>query len=99
MSTTVEQIQATLTDLASRRGPSVTLIPPTAGPASAGHDAHTLLELHGARIVEVTAFEPDPKTYRGEYYYNAVLNRLYRRIVAERRRDGVVKAHWVACSD
>jgi hypothetical protein len=28
-------------------------------------------------MVNVTAFEPDPNTYRDDYYYHAVLNTLY----------------------
>lgn len=99
MSTTVEQIRATLADLASRRGPAVTKPSSAAGPSSAGYDAFNHLELHGARMVEATAFEPDPKTYRGEYYYNVILNRLYRRILVGQRADGVIRAHWVACSE
>jgi hypothetical protein len=38
------------------------------------------LELHGARIIEPTAFEPDPFTHRGDFYYNAVDNALYRKV-------------------
>lgn len=88
MSAKLDAIGATLVDLFDRRGPLTT-----------GGNPHTLLELGGARIVEMTQFEPDPKTYRHEYYYNTVLNRLFRRIVTHRRADGVIKAQWVPASD
>lgn len=38
------------------------------------------LERNGARIVEPLAGEPDPNTFRGEYYYNSIENMLYRKI-------------------
>ena len=31
----------------------------------------------GVKMVDVTAFEPDPNTFRDNYYYNAVHNTLY----------------------
>ena len=52
-----------------------------------------MLELNGAKVIEPTAFEPDPATHRSEYYYNAETNVLYRKIVT-RREPGVVVAHW-----
>ena len=42
-------------------------------------DCVWFLEKHGARIVEPTAFEPDPNTHRSDYYYNAIENALYRK--------------------
>lgn len=80
--------RATIADVLSRRGP-----------ATVGGNPLNFLELYGAAMVEVTAFEPDPRTFRGEYYYNAVTDRLYRRIVTARRADGVIKAQWVPASD
>jgi len=58
-----------------------------------GHWTARTFELIGAGVIEPTAFEPDPTTYRGEYYYNAVTNALYRKIVT-RQEAGVVVAHW-----
>lgn len=84
----LDKSRAAVEDILSRRGPAV-----------AGGNPFNFLELHGARMVEVTAYEPDPRTYRGEYYYNATLNRLFRRIVTHRRPDGVIKAQWVPCSE
>ena len=63
-----------------------------------GHTNIRSVELLGGRIIEPTAFEPDPSTYRGEYYYNAVTNALYRRIIT-RRSNGITFAHWRKCSD
>jgi len=57
-----------------------------------------LLELYGGTIVEPTAFEPDPTTCRNEYYYNAITNTLYRKVVT-RKQLGVVVAHWQKTSN
>ncbi len=76
-----------LDDLSQRRGvPGV------------GHDSIWFLERTGATIIEPTAFEPDAATYRSDYYYNAVTNTLYRRVVT-RREPGIVVAHWQKASD
>jgi hypothetical protein len=65
-----------------------------------GWNPHGFIELYGATLVEVTAFEPDPVTYRKPYYYNAVLNRLYRKVTTVHRPEiGVIRAHWVAVSN
>lgn len=77
----LEQQQAFLTDLFSRRGRS-----------GGGHNSIWYLERHGATIIEPTAFEPDASTHRGDYYYNVVTNALYRKIVT--RRKPVIVAHW-----
>lgn len=42
-----------------------------------GGDCVWYLELSGAKIIEPTAFEPDPNTHRNDYYYNAVENVMY----------------------
>lgn len=104
MSATTDAIQATLTALASRRGSP--LGPLATGRTKISGNANskllypaTFLELNGARIIEVTAFEPDAMTYRGEYYYNAILNRLYRRIITKSNGKKIQKAHWVSCSE
>ena len=39
-----------------------------------------LLERNGARIIEPLAGQPDPDTFRGEYYYNSLENMLYKKI-------------------
>lgn len=87
-----------MSDLAKRRA-AVADVLSRRGPASVGGNPLNFLELYGATMVEVTAFEPDPRTYRHEYYYNAAGNRLYRRIVTDRRADGVIKAQWVPASE
>lgn len=55
------------------------------------------LELNGATIIEPTAFEPDPTTYRGEYYYSTETNTLYRKVITM-QKPGVVVAHWQKAS-
>lgn len=76
-----------LQDLIARRGLKRT-----------GEFTARVLELDGATIIEPTAFEPDPTTYRGEYYYNAITNILYRRVIV-RQEPGVVVAHWQRTSN
>lgn len=77
----------TLTDLIDRRG--------AAGP---GFNDVRFLELSGATMVEMTQFEPDPRTFRGEYYYNTSENRLYKKIITS-NKDGIVTAHWQGVSN
>jgi len=63
-----------------------------------GNNGVRLLELYGAELIEPTSFEPDPATHRGEYYYNANTNRLYKKVIS-RSNNGVVTAHWEGVSD
>lgn len=51
------------------------------------------IELMGGRVIEPTAFEPDPQTCRDEHYYNAATNTLYKRIVV-RKEFGILAAYW-----
>ena len=67
-------------------------------PRSVGHDPIWFLELHGAAIIEPTAFEPDPSTHRGTHYYNAITNTLHKKIIT-RKEPGIVVAHWQKVSD
>lgn len=73
-----------LEDLINRRGK------PTEGYSSVWP-----IELVGGTIIEPTAFEPDPKTYRGEYYYNANANVLYKKIISKNSTH----AYWQKISD
>jgi len=83
--TDLEKTNDFLTDLYARRGTA----------KIAGNPVRFLERIAGATMVEVTAFEPDPTTYRHDYYYNAITNRLYKKIVVERRPElGVTIAHW-----
>jgi len=63
-----------------------------------GNNNIRIVELKGGRVIEPTAFEPDARTYRGEYYYNAVSNALYRKIMTK-KEHGIIAAHWVKISD
>lgn len=86
MSTRLERISATLSALRARRG---TFIPTGL--------THNFVRLNGGRLVECTAFEPDPATYRGDYYYNAAENRLYKRTTGLRANGaGRPVKRWVA---
>lgn len=71
------------------------------GPARQGHNTPRLdIELAGGNIVESFAFEPDPKTYRDEYYYNASTNVLYRKIIVENNPNtGSIVAYWKPVSN
>ena len=51
------------------------------------------VELYGGMVIEPTAFEPDPTTFRGEYYYNATSNALFKKIVV-RKEFTVLSAYW-----
>lgn len=83
----VQDTNTFLADLFARRGNP-----------SPGHDPLRFAELWGATIIEPTAFEPDPSTYRGDYYYNSVTNTLYRKVIT-RQEPGIVVAHWQKASD
>jgi hypothetical protein len=82
----LSETQKFLMDLARRRGVS-----------GVGHDSTRFLELNGAVIIEPTAFEPDPATHRHSYYYNAVSNTLYRKVIT-REELGLVVAYWQKAS-
>jgi len=62
-----------------------------------GHAPIWELETHGATIIEPTAFEPDPLTHRNDYYYNAITNTLYRRIIIT--QDSFKSAYWKKVSE
>lgn len=62
-----------------------------------GHNNIRTIELNGGKIVEPTAFEPDASTYRDSYYYNALTNVLYRKVVVT-KTQGLTIAHWVRIS-
>lgn len=39
-----------------------------------------ILKLTDGEIVEMTGFEPDANTFRGQYYYNTIQNKLFKKI-------------------
>jgi hypothetical protein len=77
---------AFLADLATRRG---RLTP--------GHLPVWFMERWGATVIEPTAFEPDPTSYRHDYYYNATTNALYKRVIT--RQGDITVAKWQKVSD
>lgn len=76
-----------LTDLLSRRRP-----------IGNGHNPFRFIERVNGRIIEPTAFEPDPSTFRGEFYYNAITNTLYKRVIT-RKTHGIIVAYWKKVSE
>ncbi len=54
--------------------------------------------LQGIESIVVTAFEPDAVTFRGEYYYNAVSNLLFRKIIRH-NTNGLRLAFWQQISE
>jgi hypothetical protein len=85
---TTAQSQIFLDDLSERRGKQ----------SVGNNNTAWFLELDGATVIEPTAFEPDPATYRGDYYYNARLNVLYKKIVT-RKEPGLIHAYWQKVSN
>lgn len=83
MPTTLEIMRESLSDLVARRG----------NPGG-GFEPARFLELHGASIIEPTAFEPDPRSHHSDYYYNAVTNRIHKRVVSK-QPNGVITAAWI----
>lgn len=62
---------------------------------TAGGNSVWMIENYGGALVETSAFEPDPTTYRGDYYYNTVMNVLYKKVVTEHKPElGHIIAHW-----
>lgn len=76
-----------LSDLFSRRGNK---------PADGNSEWY--VELHGGAVLEPTAFEPDAATHRNDYYYNAVTNILYKKIITRKYR-GTIAAYWQKISN
>jgi len=62
------------------------------GPATGGGNPNRWCELYGGIVVETTAYEPDPATYRGRYYYNASRNVLYKKVIVQQSPN--IVAHW-----
>lgn len=77
-----------LSDLASRRG-QVTV----------GHNASSLMVAlnKNTKSVEILSFEPDPITFRDEYYYNSVDNVLYKKISNHTDKMNI-SAYWKRAS-
>ncbi len=74
--------KAFLTDIAAKRGKK-----------SGGGNPAWFLEKEGATVIVPTSFEPDPNTYRDNYYYNAKTNALYVKIITK-YKDNTAVASW-----
>ena len=85
----VTAAQITLGDLMVRRQPLA------AGGSGGGGDAHRLIELYGGELVPCLHYEPDPLTFRSDYYYHSGLNVLYRKILTtDHPEQGIVRGYW-----
>jgi hypothetical protein len=83
MSATLDSMREFLGDLSDRRG-DIT---------KGGNPVSMIAELYGGEMVELLAFEPDASTYRQPFYYNTVLNCLYKLVLTEKSAKGNI-AHW-----
>jgi hypothetical protein len=56
----------------------------------------SVVELDGGSMLEMTPFEPDPTTFRGEYYYNTARNVLYKKVMSTTTLgdDTYKTGHW-----
>jgi hypothetical protein len=67
-------------------------------PKSLGYNCNRFVELAGGREVPIQFYEPDPNTFRLNYYYNSRLNILYKKV---RSSDAVCpnSFYWKALID
>ena len=87
MSATLNSMRVNLADLVARRG-NVTI---------GGNPPEMIAELYGGEMVPLLAFEPDAVTCRKPYYYNTVINCLYKKVIVEKSTKGIV-AYWIKVS-
>lgn len=45
-----------------------------------GFNPHAFIKLFGGKLIHVSYVEPNPQTTRCEFYYNARINKLFKRI-------------------
>jgi len=50
------------------------------GRSGIGHNPIRFIERFGAKEVPIMSYEPDPTTFRDEYYYNSRINVLFRKL-------------------
>jgi len=48
---------------------------------SLGFNSNRFIELVNGKEVPIQFYEPDPNTFRSDYYYNARLNVLYKKVM------------------
>lgn len=46
-----------------------------------GH-THNFIELYGGKPIDTSFYEPDPNTFRANFYYNTRENRIFKRMKA-----------------
>jgi hypothetical protein len=53
------------------------------------------VEIYGGEAVPVLSKAPDPRTFRGQYYYNSTNNVLYKKVVVQKQPEvGRIIAFW-----
>lgn len=60
---------------------------------------HRFIELIGGREVKMLFFEPDPETFRDDFYYNSRRNVLYKKIKAIDPSSNMVDFYWKKSSE
>lgn len=56
-----------------------------------GYNPHWMVERFNGKMVEVLYLEPDPNTFRDDYYYNARTNQLFKKITIGSKPS---VSHW-----
>lgn len=66
------------------------------GQRGGGHSTIWELERTGGKIISFSHYEPDPITFREEYYYNTTENILYKKVTTT--KTPTIIAHWQRAS-
>ena len=61
-----------------------------------GYNPHRFVELLGGDMVPMSNYEPDPQTFRGDYYYNTRYNKLYKKLT---RGVATQQTYWKVISE
>lgn len=68
------------------------------GSPGVGGNPHRFVELVGGEEIHYSFYEPDPETWRTEYFYNTRINVLYKKVTAVCPCTGIRSSHWKAIS-
>lgn len=69
-----------LTDLFERRAIS----------RNPGYLPERFLELYGAKMVDLSSYEPDPRTHHSDFYYNTKTNVLYKKVIKQQANESII---------
>ena len=59
-----------------------------------GYNPIGFVELYDGSIVQTLSKQPDPVTFRNDYYYNARLNELFKKVSAVCHVTGRIDYYW-----